>query len=496
MAAFKSNHDEYQHLFKMYRDSLEIIKSLNNTIDDLRKVIADQNEEIRKLSESIRKDSHNSSKPPSSDGLKKKPSPKSLREKTGKKQGGQTSHPGSNLKKMEPTRIEPLMPAKCAGCPHYTACQERFCNEQSPNRQVVDVKVTPDVTEYRQAVITDCPMHHDFRCGEFPAGVTGNIQYGDTLTALTAAFYTVGAVSIDRIHEILGSVFGIPLSTGTIYSMVSRCADNLTGTYNEIKTQMMVAALSHFDETGTRVEGKTWWVHVACNSLYTYLYIHKKRGKKAMEAEGVLPAFRGIAVHDCWSSYWYYNDAEHAVCNEHLLRELVGVSENHENQTWSKAFYDLLLKMNSTKDKLQRKGCMEASYYYRHKYSEEYDSLLEKAYKQNPEPEQVPGKKGRKKRGKVLALIDRLKTYKASVCLFFENFDVPFTNNMAEQAIRIIKVKTKVSGCFRKEDGAKDYLKIMSYVGTVKKQGYNVFDAILNAVKGTPYNVIPVVAAE
>ena len=295
---------------------------------------------------------------------------------------------------------------------------------------------------------------------------------------------------------ILGSVFGIPLSTGTIYSMVSRCADNLTGTYNEIKTQMMVAALSHFDETGTRVEGKTWWVHVACNSLYTYLYIHKKRGKKAMEAEGVLPAFRGIAVHDCWSSYWYYNDAEHAVCNEHLLRELVGVSENHENQTWSKAFYDLLLKMNSTKDKLQRKGCMEASYYYRHKYSEEYDSLLEKAYKQNPEPEQVPGKKGRKKRGKVLALIDRLKTYKASVCLFFENFDVPFTNNMAEQAIRIIKVKTKVSGCFRKEDGAKDYLKIMSYVGTVKKQGYNVFDAILNAVKGTPYNVIPVVAAE
>ena len=122
MAAFKSNHDEYQHLFKMYQDSLEIIKSLNNTIDDLRKVIADQNEEIRKLSESIRKDSHNSSKPPSSDGLKKKPSPKSLREKTGKKQGGQTSHPGSNLKKMEPTRIEPLMPAKCAGCPHYTAC--------------------------------------------------------------------------------------------------------------------------------------------------------------------------------------------------------------------------------------------------------------------------------------------------------------------------------------------------------------------------------------
>ena len=211
---------------------------------------------------------------------------------------------------------------------------------------------------------------------------------------------------------------------------------------------------------------------------------------------GILPEFTGIAVHDCWASYWNFSPTDHAVCCQHLLRELVGVSENYENQTWSKDFFDLLRTMLSTKIKLQKKGHMEASYYYRHKYSDEYDALIERAYKENPEPEQTTGKRGRKKRGKVLSLIDRLKNYKASVCLFFENFKVPFTNNMAEQAIRIIKVKTKVSGCFRAMDGAKNYLKIMSYVGTVKKQGYNTFDAMLNAVKGTPYNIIMTVPAE
>ena len=496
MAAFKNEFNDIQKLMEMYQESQKTINSLVATIAELREVIADQAEEIRKLNESLRKDSHNSSKPPASDGLKKKPAPKSLREKNGKKQGGQTSHPGTNLKFMKADKIVPLMPSKCAGCPNYQVCQARFCNEQSPRRQVVDVVVAPKVTEYRQAIIPDCPMHHDCRYGEFPENVTGNIQYGENLQALAVSLVTIGAVSYDRVHEILGSIFGIPLSTGTIATMTSRVADNLTHTYEDIKAQIIKAYLAHFDETGTRVEGLTHWVHVACDSWYTYLYVDRKRGKKAMITGGILPEFTGIAVHDCWASYWNFSPTDHAVCCQHLLRELVGVSENYENQTWSKDFFDLLRTMLSTKIKLQMKGHMEASYYYRHKYSDEYDALIERAYKENPEPEQTTGKRGRKKRGKVLSLIDRLKNYKASVCLFFENFKVPFTNNMAEQAIRIIKVKTKVSGCFRAMDGAKNYLKIMSYVGTVKKQGYNTFDAMLNAVKGTPYNIIMTVPAE
>ena len=107
-------------------------------------------------------------------------------------------------------------------------------------------------------------------------------------------------------------------------------------------------------------------------------------------------------------------------------------------------------------------------------------------YQENPDPAKEPGKRGRPRRGKLLALIDRLRDYKASVCLFAENFDVPFDNNQAERDLRMVKVKTKVSGCFRTESGAKVFLKIMSYIGTARKQGVDTFQAIMAALEGKP----------
>lgn len=203
-----------------------------------------------------------------------------------------------------------------------------------------------------------------------------------------------------------------------------------------------------------------------------------------MDDGGVLPQHGGIAVHDCWKSYWNYDGMTHAVCNAHILRELNGVIENHPEQEWAPAFKELLLNMLQAKEKAIQKGAGQLSYYHLHKFSKMYDGIIETRIRENPLPETTVKKRGRKKRGKVLALIDRLREYKASVCLFAENFTVPFSNNQAEQDIRIMKIKTKVSGCFRTEKGAADYLNIMSYVGTAKKHGINPYQAIKQAITG------------
>ena len=194
-----------------------------------------------------------------------------------------------------------------------------------------------------------------------------------------------------------------------------------------------------------------------------------------MEQCGVLPEFKGIAMHDCWASYWNYPDIQHAVCCAHLLRELTGIDENHPEQKWASAFIDLLLEMKKVKDKAVEKGKDFLSYYHYHKFAKKYDELIEQARKENPLPETAEKKRGRKKKGKILALVERLANYKVPVCLFIHNFNVPFDNNQAERDLRMIKVKTKVSGCFRTEEGARDYRKIMSYVGTAHKQGHNAY---------------------
>ena len=203
-----------------------------------------------------------------------------------------------------------------------------------------------------------------------------------------------------------------------------------------------------------------------------------------MEAAGILPNYHGIIVHDCWVSYWKYPDCIHAICCAHLLRELNGVEENHPEQTWAGKFKELLFEMKRVKDKTLLQDKDVVSYYHLHKFDKQYDEIIKTAYEENPLPEVTTKKRGRKKKTKVLNLIDRLVNYKASVCLFIKNLCVPFDNNLAERDLRMIKVKTKVSGCFRSEEGAQEYLTIMSYIGTAHKHGINAFTAIREALLG------------
>jgi len=463
---------------------LQQIDILTDTVNAQTQLITQLNQTIQELKEQLNKNSKNSSKPPSSDGFKK-PAPKSLRKPSGKKAGGQNGHQGTHLAVITaPDETIKHMPFACEGCPHYQMCKGTACIAEK--RHVIDAVVEVNITEHQLLEIPVCMLHGDTRKGSFPENVKAAVQYGENLQALSVALNTIGAVSIKRTHEILSGVFNIPISTGTISSMVKRCADGLNDTVDKIKQRMKESALGHFDETGTRVDKKLWWVHNASNCEYTYLDISPKRGFNGMEQCGVLPEFKGIAMHDCWASYWNYTDAGHAVCCAHLLRELTGIIENYPEQKWASAFIDLLLEMKKVKDKAVEKGKDSLSYYHQHKFDKKYDELIEQARNENPLPETTEKKRGRKKKGKILALVERLEKYKASVCLFIHNFMVPFDNNQAERDIRMIKVKTKVSGCFRTEEGARDYLKIMSYIGTAHKQGYNAYEAIKNAISGNP----------
>lgn len=469
---------------RIIEESGRTINTLNETISDLQKTIDELNRTVSELRERVGMNSSNSSKPPSSDGLNK-PTPKSLRGSSGKKAGGQKGHSGSTLAAMlEPDEIIMHEPEACGGCRNHDVCISRACVGET--RQVIDIIVDLKVTAHQAVMVEECPLRGGLVKGEFPGEIKAPVQYGENLQALTVALNTVGAVSVERTHDILSNMFGIPLATGTIVNMVGRCAEGLAETVDLIGDKAAASTLLHLDETGTRVDGKTMWVHNASNSEYTHLSVSAKRGQEGMDAGGVLPRFTGKAVHDCWAPYWKYDRITHALCCAHLLRELIGIVENQPWQLWAGDFIKLLLDMKDAKEKAIERGEHCLSDHLLDEFESRYGSIIFIARIVNPPPGSDGKKKGRKKKGKVLSLIERLDDYEAAVCLFVNDFTVPFDNNMAERDVRMIKTKTKVSGCFRSTKGAEDYLKIMSYVGTAKKQRINPFEAIRQAILGKP----------
>jgi transposase len=453
-------------------------------LDLLLSIINQQAAKIAELEARLNQNSKNSSKPPSSDGFNKPP--KSLRKPSGRKPGGQKGHEGSCFSQLgTPDQYVSHEPEACRRCPGYGTCQAtRFTGE---TRYEVDIDLATRTTAH-QALWVECPASAERLSGSFPDGINSTMQYGANLNALVVSLNAVGMVSINRTHEILGGVFGIPISTGTISAMVGSCADKVEGTVLEIKEALLQEPVIHADETGTNVNGKTAWAHVASTGKLTHIEVNARRGKEGMDEIGILPNYRGKAIHDCWASYFLYLLMGHGLCNAHLLRELIAVSEN-TRQAWAQKLIDLLLSMKQKKEELLFQDVWEALPGSWEAYSLAYDRILEEALAQNPVLQPDAKKKGRPKRGKTGALVDRLILRKEQYLLFFTDFTVPFDNNQAERDIRMFKVKQKVSGCFRTMDGAKDFATISSFVGTARKMGISAFHAIKDALIGKPFHV-------
>jgi len=440
-------------------------------------------EAVKQLQSQLHKNSRNSSKPPSSDGLNK-PAPKSLRIAGEKPTGGQKGHPGSTLcKATEPDNIVVHdVPDHCQ------ACQQKLPFAYvSETRQVLELPgLQFEVTEHH-AMQAICSCGH-VHTAEFPAGVRATVQYGPRAQAAMVHLNLNHAVSIQRTAALMKDLFGLSVSQATVIKAAMASAGILQPTVNAIGQAAVSADVLHADETGLRVAKKLHWLHVLATDTLTWMGCHPKRGGEAFESLALLQQFKGVLVHDGWMPYKALQ-CQHALCNAHHLRELTYLLEE-QGQTWAGDMIELLTHANHI-DNLSCAGGQSPKYSSK-KYQVEvrqlrdlYEAILAQADVDNPV---VPstGKRGRAKQSKATNLIGRLRDYKDDVWRFMTQPDVPFTNNLAEQAVRMPKVKQKVSGCFRTLPGAQAYCVIRSYCATMHKQGVNVFAALVEAFKGAP----------
>jgi transposase len=447
--------------------------------------IQELHELIQQLQDQVKKNSSNSSKPPSSDGLKK-PRRKSLRSRGKRRNGGQKGHPGHTLRQVaHPDHTEVHDVWKCQKC---HASLEDVEAKQYEKRQVFEIPaIHIEVTEH-QAVVKECPCCGTRNIGEFPSDVRHPTQYGTNVKSHAAYFSNYHHIPLKRSADLFEDVFRHRVSENVILDASREVADHVMVSNEAVKQHLIEAGVVHFDESGMRVRGKGQWLHVASTPELTYYGVHAKRGHEAMDAIGILPEFGGIAVHDHWKSYFTYDSCGHSLCNAHHLRELKFMVEQYQ-QEWAEQMSALLREINAEVT-LTRPLSDHLSVHKIREFETRYDEILEKGFKANPPPvkdEQEPKRRGKRKQSPPKNLLDRLEKYKPEVLRFMYDFGVPFDNNQGERDIRMMKVKQKVSGTFRTEAGAEQFCRIRGYISTARKQEVNVLEALQGAFQGTPF---------
>jgi transposase len=454
----------------------ELIRLLWSTLEG-------QAKQIAQLQSRLNMNSRNSSKPPSSDGLNK-PAPKSLRIAGQRPTGGQKGHPGRTLSQStEPdTIVVHDVPKKCQACQRKLPFA--YVNE---TRQVFDLPVTKyEVTEHHamQAICSCAHVH----TAQFPASVNAPVQYGPRAQAAMVHLNLNHVVSVQRTAALMKDFFDLPVSQASVIKATKTGANILQPTVQTIGQGVVNSAVAHADESGLRVARTLHWLHVLATDTLSWMGCHPKRGGQAFESLALLQQFKGVLVHDGWLPYKAL-ECQHALCNQHHLRELTYLLEEQE-QAWAGDMIELLRHANHTDNVNCADGKMP--HYDSQKYQSEvrdlrdlYEAILAQAQTDNPIAPST-GKRGRTKQSKATNLIGRLRDYSDDVWRFMTQPNVPFTNNLAEQAVRMPKVKQKVSGCFRTPEGAATYCVIRSYCATMHKQGANIFESLASAFKGTP----------
>ncbi len=461
----------------------DLIRLLWSMIQGQAKQIAALQLQVADVQSKLNKNSRNSSKPPSSDGLNK-PAPKSLRVAGQNTTGGQKGHPGRTLSQAtEPDKfVVHGVPDQCQSCDRKLPFAY-----VSETRQVFELPVLQfEVTEHH-AMQAICSCGH-VHTAEFPAGVNATVQYGPRAQAAMVHLNQNHAVSVQRTAALMKDFFGLPVSQATVIKAGTVSAAILQPTADAIGQAAVNADVLHADETGLRVAKKLHWLHVLATDKLTWMGCHPKRGTEAFDALALLQQFKGVLVHDGWMPYKALQ-CQHALCNAHHLRELTYLLEEL-GQAWAGDMIELL----SHASHLDNVNCADGQSpkYDSQKYQGEvrdlrdlYEAILAQAQVDNPMV-QSTGKRGRPKQSKATNLIGRLRDYRDDVWRFMTQPDVPFTNNLAEQTVRMPKVKQKVAGCFRTLKGAQTYCVIRSYCATMQKQGANVFESLVVTFNGAP----------
>ncbi len=436
---------------------------------------------VNELEAQLAKNSTNSGKPPSSDGLKKPPKTQSLRGKSGRKPGGQLGRKGNTLNPVGvPDDVHIHAPITCMGCQGSLEEVKAFSVNK---RQVFDLPpIEMTVTEH-QAHTKICPCCGTRNKGVFPEGVNAPVQYGERIKALTAYFLHQHLIPFERVAQIFEDIFGMAISPGTCANMDKRLFKNLGIFEASLKAHLLICKVLHLDETGVRCEKKLHWIHVTSSETATFYGLHGKRGCEAIKDIGILPKYTGNVIHDHWHCYFSYQQVKHGLCNVHHLRELRYIYEE-EQSAWAKNMADLLLKGKKMTDQARAEGKSSLTANEIALIEEEFATILlgvASAYLADAEEEhsQRNGKQG-------FNLFRRFMKKMDEVLYFVRDLSIPFSNNLAEQDLRMEKVKQKISGCFRTFSGGEISCRVRSYISTARKQGWSIIESLTEAIRGSP----------
>lgn len=457
-----------------------LIAKLFEEIACLKKIVERQSARISELEKRLNKNSQNSSKPPSSDGFKKQArfKTKSLREKGKLPSGGQAGHPGETLKQVahpDKTIIHAL-----SNCPHCALDLKSSAVDGLVKRQVFDIPPPKiEVTEH-QVELKYCGGCERTVQSPFPPEVTAPVQYGANIRSYSVYFNQAQLIPEDRLQQIFADIFKVSISTATLVSFGVGLSKTLQPFMSSVLQHIKTATRKHLDETGFRIGSQTQWLHVASNDAVTYYHISPKR-------KSLLSKLKGIVCHDHWKPYYQLKRVKHALCNAHHIRELNALIE-YEHEAWAKKMKRLLYF--ALKWKTHHQGCIPKDQQKRLFIL--YNKIMVEGWKYH---ESLPSYSPKPARGRLAHrtgynLLMRLSNYRADVLRFMTVPEVPFSNNQAEQDIRMMKVKQKISGGFRTTEGAEVFITIRSFISTMRKQGKNIFDSLAAAVIGN----VPTVA--
>lgn len=445
---------------------------------------------LKFLEARLAQNSANSHRPPSSDGYTK-PDPKSLRAKSDRKSGGQPGHPGSTLlptDKPDFVVVHRLKLCPC-GCGSNLRRQPLLRRDR---RQVFDLPPQKLVVTEHRVDVKLCPNSGREVSAAFPAGVNAPTQYGPRFNAWLVYLRGQQLIPLERISQMCADLFGRRISEATVHATVVTAYNALTGFEIRVADLIAQTHIAHADETGLRVAGKLHWLHVVGTKTLTWYGVHRKRGSDAINHFALLPRFAGRLIHDCLSAYFDLK-CLHGLCNAHLLRELTFLHEV-QHQKWARRMFDLLLRMHGSVAACKARAGPSAAPQWA-AWIRKYQAVLREGFAENPEPRPPPGprRRGRPKHTKAQNLLLRLQKHEFSVLAFLHDSRVPFSNNQAEQDLRMMKVQQKISGAFRTFEGAQMFARIRAYLSTARKNQRNVFEDTVAVFAGQPF--MPTIAA-
>lgn len=439
---------------------------------------------VKELEDRLALNSRNSSKPPSSDGLGK-PAPKSLRQPGQRPNGGQRGHQGSALRQSaQPDQVQH----------HHSAPRCTHCNAVLVQHEVLDTRQVLELPVLRAQVVEHQRIRSTCTCGamhlgEYPEGINAPVQYGPRARAFATYLHQYHLLPLQRTTQVMHDAFGLGMTQASVLAFGQQAASELEPTVQAIGQAVQAAPVVHADESGIRVQGKLHWLHCLVTPTLSWLAPHAKRGGEAFEKLGLLAGVRGTLVHDGLVGYKNL-DCTHSLCNAHHLRELEFVHERCNEKiwdTWAQEMMDLLVQANH--EVRQRGGPLQKQ--RQQWYHTQWEQLLMRGESHHPPVQPTDtgaptGKRGKVAQSKAFNLLARLRKYREDVWRFISDKDVPFTNNLAEQALRMAKVKQKISGGFRTWEGAQTFFTLRSYLATMRKQQASLFDCLVSAFRGMP----------